>query len=33
LRGLRERIALLGGTIAAGNRPEGGFSLSVEVPA
>lgn len=33
LRGLRERIALLGGTLAAGIRPEGGFMLSAEVPA
>ncbi|HVS53987.1 MAG TPA: histidine kinase [Opitutaceae bacterium] len=33
LRGLRERLALLGGTLAATNRPEGGFTLSVEVPA
>lgn len=33
LRGLRERIALLGGTLDAGNRPEGGFTLAVEVPA
>jgi len=33
LRGLRERIALLGGTLSAGNRPEGGFVLRAEVPA
>ena len=33
LRGLRERIALLGGTLQAGNRPEGGFALTAEVPA
>ncbi|MDI1250724.1 MAG: sensor histidine kinase [Lacunisphaera sp.] len=33
LRGLRERIALLGGTVDTGNRLEGGFALRVEVPA
>ena len=33
LRGLRERIELLGGTVATGNRLEGGFALRVEVPA
>jgi signal transduction histidine kinase len=33
LRGLRERIALLGGRVEAGNRPGGGFALTVEVPA
>ncbi|HTZ19726.1 MAG TPA: sensor histidine kinase [Opitutaceae bacterium] len=33
LRGLRERIELLGGTVVAGNRPGGGFALVVEVPA
>ncbi|HUR56431.1 MAG TPA: sensor histidine kinase, partial [Opitutaceae bacterium] len=33
LRGLSERIALLGGTLTAGNGPERGFILSVEVPA
>ncbi|MBI3885268.1 MAG: sensor histidine kinase [Opitutae bacterium] len=33
LRGLRERIALLGGAVETGNRPEGGFLLRVEVPA
>ncbi|RXK55207.1 sensor histidine kinase [Oleiharenicola lentus] len=33
LRGLRERIELLGGTVASGNRLEGGFALRVEVPA
>jgi len=32
LTGLRERFALLGGTVAATNRREGGFSLRVEVP-
>jgi signal transduction histidine kinase len=33
LRGLRERIEILGGTVAAGNRAGGGFALVVEVPA
>jgi signal transduction histidine kinase len=33
LRGLRERIELLGGTVNSGNRLEGGFALRVEVPA
>lgn len=33
LRGLRERIELLGGTVDSGNRLEGGFALRVEVPA
>lgn len=33
LRGLRERIELLGGSVASGNRLEGGFALRVEVPA
>jgi signal transduction histidine kinase len=33
LRGMRERIELLGGTVTATNRTGGGFSLSVEVPA
>jgi signal transduction histidine kinase len=33
LRGLGERLALLGGTLTAANRPERGFALSVEVPA
>jgi signal transduction histidine kinase len=33
LTGLRERIELLGGTVAAANRLEGGFALRVEVPA
>jgi signal transduction histidine kinase len=33
LRGLRERIEVLGGTLTAANRPEGGFMLSAEVPA
>lgn len=33
LTGLRERIELLGGTVRAANRLEGGFALHVEVPA
>ena len=33
LTGLRERATLLGGALVAGNRPEGGFMLRVEVPA
>ena len=33
LRGLRERIAVIGGTVEAANRLEGGFALRVEVPA
>jgi signal transduction histidine kinase len=34
LRGLRERLALLGGKVVAENRPEGrGFALRAEVPA
>lgn len=33
LRGIRERLDLLGGSVATTNRPAGGFSLSVEVPA
>jgi signal transduction histidine kinase len=33
LRGLRERIEILGGTLTAANQREGGFALSVEVPA
>jgi signal transduction histidine kinase len=33
LSGLRERIALLGGRVEAGNRPGGGYTLTVEVPA
>jgi signal transduction histidine kinase len=33
LRGLRERIEILGGTVSAGNRAGGGFALVVEVPA
>lgn len=33
LTGLCERIELLGGKVMSGNRPEGGFALTVEVPA
>lgn len=33
LLGLRERIELLGGSVSAANRLEGGFSLRVVVPA
>lgn len=33
LRGLRERLALLGGTLTAAHRPEGGFVLTAEVLA
>jgi signal transduction histidine kinase len=33
LRGLRERIALLGGSVHAGSQPGGGFRLEVELPA
>lgn len=33
LRGLRERVELLGGKVDSGNRLEGGFALRVEVPA
>lgn len=32
LRGLTERLALLNGTVTAGNRLEGGFALRIEVP-
>lgn len=32
LRGLRERIDLLGGSVRAGPRPAGGFELAVELP-
>jgi signal transduction histidine kinase len=32
LVGLRERLALLGGSLQAGNRPEGGYRLSATVP-
>lgn len=33
LRGLRERIEVIGGKVDAANRLEGGFALRVEVPA
>ncbi len=33
LQGLRERIEVIGGTVDAANRIEGGFALRVEVPA
>ena len=32
LLGIRERIAVLGGRVIAGNRPTGGFALTIEVP-
>jgi signal transduction histidine kinase len=33
LVGIRERIEVLGGRVQSGNRPGGGFALTVEVPA
>lgn len=33
LVGMRERIALVGGTVAAGPEPDGGWRVRVEVPA
>lgn len=33
LPGIRERIAVLGGRVESGNRPAGGFALTIEVPA
>jgi len=33
LLGIRERIEVIGGRVAAGNRPDGGYTLTVEVPA
>jgi signal transduction histidine kinase len=33
LRGIRERIEVLGGRVESGNRGEGGFALTIEVPA
>lgn len=32
LRGMRERVMLLGGELLAGGRPEGGFAVSVRLP-
>jgi signal transduction histidine kinase len=32
LQGLRERAEILGGQVTAAPRPEGGFSLAVELP-
>jgi signal transduction histidine kinase len=33
LLGIRERIELLGGRVESGNRRDGGFALTIEVPA
>jgi len=33
LIGIRERIEIIGGRVVSGNRPGGGFALTVEVPA
>jgi signal transduction histidine kinase len=33
LRGIRERIEVLGGRVESGNRADGGFALKIEVPA
>jgi len=33
LIGIRERIEVLGGRVASGNRPGGGYGLTIEVPA
>ena len=33
LTGLRERVALLGGTLEAGTTPGGGFSVTADIPA
>ena len=33
LAGVRERILVLGGNVRAGNAPDGGFCLQVEIPA
>jgi signal transduction histidine kinase len=32
LRGMRERVSVLGGTFEAGQRPEGGFAVKVSLP-
>ncbi|HKT01206.1 MAG TPA: histidine kinase [Rugosimonospora sp.] len=32
LRGMRERVAMLGGTVAAGDAPDGGFQVCAELP-
>lgn len=32
LTGMRERVTALGGTLAAGPRAEGGFSVRAELP-
>lgn len=32
LRGMRERVALLGGDLIAGGRPEGGFAVTARLP-
>ncbi|MCX6951465.1 MAG: histidine kinase [Verrucomicrobia bacterium] len=33
LKGIRERIEVLGGRVESGNRSDGGFALTIEVPA
>jgi signal transduction histidine kinase len=32
LRGLRERVEVIGGTLRAGARPDGGFAVRAEIP-